>query len=100
MFTKGVRKGQEYSNSVRTSSDPDIQSKWSPISDKGLEYKQIEFRTAPQEKAYKMPVPKYVPGVNIAKIAHELIGDDFKNISVEELKGGYTITTTGGPKSM
>jgi hypothetical protein len=100
MFTKGVRKGQEYSNSVRTSSDPDIQSKWSPISDKGLEYKQIEFRTAPQEKAYKMPVPKYVPGVNIAKMAHELIGDDFKNISVEELKGGYTITTTGGPKSI
>jgi hypothetical protein len=100
MFTKGVRKGQEYGESLRTSDDADIQSKWSPISDQALGYKQLEFRTASQEKAYTMPVPKYVPGVNIAKMAHELIGDDFKNISVEELKGGYTITTTGGPKSI
>ena len=100
MFTKGVKKGQEYGELLRTSYDEDTQSKWSPISDQALQYRQLEFRTASQEKAYSMPIPKYVPGVNIAKMAHELIGDDFKNISVEELKGGYTITTTGGPKSI
>ena len=97
MFTKGVKTAQQNGELLRTSYDEANRARWSPISDKAIEYKQLEFRTASQEKAYRMPIPKYVDGVNIAKMAHELIGDDFKNISVEELKGGYTITTTGGP---
>ena len=100
MFTKGVKTAQQNGELLRTSYDDDTRARWSPISDKAIEYKQLEFRTASQEKAYRMPIPKYVDGVNIAKMAHELIGDDFKNISVEELKGGYKITTTGGPKSI
>ena len=100
MFTKAKRQGDEQAESYRMAGDSDIQSKWSPIGVQGLQYKQMEFKTASQDKAYKMPLPKYVPAVNIAKMANELIGDDFKNISVEELKGGYNITTTGGPKSI
>ena len=100
MFTKAKRQGETEAEAYRIAGDEETQAKWSPIGVQALEYKQMEFRTAPQDKAYKMPLPKYVPAVNIAKMAHKLIGDDFKNISVEELKGGYNITTTGGPKSI
>jgi hypothetical protein len=96
MFTKGVKTGQQYGESLRTSSNEDMHAKWSPVSDKGLQYKQLEFKSASQDKAYRMPIPKYVNNVNIMTKAQELVGDDFKNIKIEKTIGGYDVTTTGG----
>ena len=58
MFTKGVKTAQQNGELLRTSYDEANRARWSPISDKALEYKQLEFRTASQEKAYRMPIPK------------------------------------------
>lgn len=96
MLTKGVKKGFELSDMFRNSLDSERNSKWSPVSEQALRYKQMEFKNASQEKAYRMSIPKYVPNVNIMEKARELVGDDFKNIKVEKTIGGYDVTVTGG----
>jgi hypothetical protein len=100
IFTKGVKNGVNTAEMFKNSLDPETSSKYWDVGVRGLQYRQLEFKNASQDKAYKMAVPKYVPYVNIMQKAHDLVGDDFKNISIEELKGGYNITTTGGPKSI
>ena len=96
MFTKAVKEGANYAEVLRNSGDEDMRAKWDPISVAGLTYRQLEFKNASQDKAYKMPLPKYVNAVNIAKKAREILGDDFDNIKIQETKGGYDVTTTGG----
>ena len=96
MFTKGVKKGQQQAEIFKNSLDPEISSKYSDVGVRGLQYRQIEFKNASQDKAYRMAMPKYVPYVNIMDKARELIGDDFKDIKIEKTIGGYDVTTTGG----
>ncbi len=96
MFTKGVKQGQQQAEIFKNSLDPEISSKYSDVGVRGLEYRQIEFKNASQDKAYRMAMPKYVPAVNIMDKAKELVGDDFKNIKIEQTIGGYDVTTTGG----
>ena len=96
MFTKGVKQGQQQAEIFKNSLDPEISSKYSDVGVRGLQYRQIEFKNASQDKAYRMAMPKYVPYVNIMDKARELIGDDFKDIKIEKTIGGYDVTTTGG----
>lgn len=96
MFTKGIKQGQEYADMLNKSLDPERHSKYSDVGVRGLQYRQLEFKNASQDKAYSMPMPKYVPRVNIMDKARELVGDDFKNIKIEQTIGGYDVTTTGG----
>ena len=96
MFTKGVKKGQQQAEIFKNSLDPEISSKYSDVGVRGLQYRQIEFKNASQDKAYRMAMPKYVPYVNIMDKARELVGDDFKDIKIEKTIGGYDVTTTGG----
>ena len=96
MFTKGVKKGQQEAEMFKNSSNPEISSKYSDVGVRGLQYRQIEFKNASQDKAYRMAMPKYVPYVNIMDKAKELVGDDFKDIKIEQTIGGYDVTTTGG----
>lgn len=96
MFTKGIKQGQQQAEIFKNSLDPEISSKYSDVGVRGLQYRQIEFKNASQDKAYRMAMPKYVPYVNIMDKAKELVGDDFKNIKIEQTIGGYDVTTTGG----
>lgn len=96
MFTKGVKQGQQQAEIFKNSLDPETSSKYSDVGVRGLQYRQIEFKNASQDKAYRMAMPKYVPYVNIMDKARELIGDDFKDIKIEKTIGGYDVTTTGG----
>lgn len=96
MFTKGVKQGQQEAEMFKNSLNPEISSKYSDVGVRGLQYRQIEFKNASQDKAYRMAMPKYVPYVNIMDKARELIGDDFKDIKIEKTIGGYDVTTTGG----
>lgn len=96
MFTKGVKRGQQEADIFKNSLDPEISSKYWDAGVRGLQYRQLEFKNASQDKAYRMPMPKYVPYVNIMNKARELVGDDFKNIKIEQTIGGYDVTTTGG----
>lgn len=96
MFTKGIKQGQQQAEIFKNSLDPEISSKYWDAGVRGLQYRQLEFKSASQDKAYKMAMPKYVPYVNIMNKARELVGDDFKNIKIEQTIGGYDVTTTGG----
>ena len=96
MFTKGVRKGVDLANMFKNSSNPETAGKYWDAGVRGLQYRQLEFKNASADKAYNMPMPKYVPYVNIMQKAQDLVGDDFKNIKVEQTIGGYDVTTTGG----
>jgi len=100
MLTKGVKQGIQYSDMLKNSLDPEVSGKYWDAGVRGLQYKQLEFKSASQDKAYNMPIPKYVPYVNIMSKAHDLVGDDFKNIKIEQTIGGYDVTTTGGQNAI
>ena len=100
MLTKGVKQGFQYADMLKNSLDPEVSGKYWDTGVRGLQYKQLEFKSASQDKAYNMPIPKYVPYVNIMSKAHDLVGDDFKNIKIEQTIGGYDVTTTGGQNAI
>jgi hypothetical protein len=100
MFTKAGKDGKQRAESFRNSVNAEIAGKYWAEGVRGIDYRLLEFKGASPDSAYKMNLPKYVPYVNIMAKAKELVGDDFKDIKIEEQRGNYLVTTTGGPKSV
>ena len=100
MFTKAGKDGKQRAEGFRNSVDPEVAGKYWAEGVRGIDYRLLEFKNASGDAAYRMNLPKYVPYVNIMSRAKELVGDEFKDISIEEQRGNYLVTTKGGPKSV
>lgn len=100
MFTKSASSAKKTAEYLRTSSDPKLVGQYWNEGIRAVDYRTLEFKNAAPDKAYTMALPKYTPYVNIMAKAKELVGDEFKDISIEEQRGNYLVTTKGGPKSI
>jgi hypothetical protein len=97
MLTKAVKKGFSEAEYLRNSSDEELKKQYWQEGEKELNYRLIDFKTASPDKAYRMSMPKYTPYINIMSAAKDILGKDFIDISIDEKKGGYIVTTKNGP---
>ena len=97
MFTKAVKKGLSEAEYLRSSSDDELKKQHWMEGEKELNYRLLDFKAASPDKAYRMAMPKYTPYINIMTAAKDILGKDFIDISVDEKKGGYIVTTKNGP---